>query len=1026
MRKKLTLLCFVIISMQALVAQTIKGKIDDDDKIGLSGVLITNLTTASTVQSNQKGEFEIKATAGDMLTFSKKGFTTEEIKNTSNKFLNVILSSSIHNLEEVVVTALGIKRGKKALGYATQELKSEDVTQSASVNFINTLAGKVAGVKITGSGNGLSSSSKISIRGDRSLVLTNNNPLIVIDGTPFNDNLYGVGGGSTAQANLPADYGTGLADINQEDIETINVLKGAAASALYGSRAANGVILITTKSGKFSDKFSVNFSSSTMFSNPLKLWDIQNQYAAGTNGKYDPAADTNFGPKLDGSVSAVQNGSPGYYPNGTNATTRPLVFRYDLNDFFQTGLSRDNAIDISGGSDKISYRLGYNNTASTGIVPNTDLTKNNYTMKVNFKITPKWELNSSVAYIRTNSDNVLASGYGSQGIMYNLMWNHTNVDLNWLKDYWFTKDKEQVRMFSWGDNVYKIAFENINAFDRNRLTANFSTKYNFTENLSLMARLGSDYFNDFRFSRRPLTSSRYPNGQYREQTVDFRETNLDFLLSYNKTFGNLTSKFSFGSNNMQQITTENFIEGKGISIPGIYNLQNINVTPSMYRNNFEKTIIGAYAFANFGYKDYIFADITARNDWSSTLPIDNNSYFYPSASLSFVPSSIFALGKSINYLKLRGNYAVVGNDTDPYKLQAVYSNATLPGSLTNSRSIANASLSPERTNSYEVGAELIAFDKRVSLDVSYYRNDSKNQIIGIPVSETSGFSSRLINAGLIKNWGTEITLGLVPIRTQSFEWSLQTNFSKNDSKVVELSEGLTNYIVASGPNGGRIEARVGGRMGDIYGFGYLRNEQGQIIYKDGSPELDTQIKKIGNYNPDWMLGLSSTFKYKNLSLYALFDYRHGGIIYSMTNAIGMESGLLAVSLPGREGQIVGPGVTKDTSGNFVQNTVGVSPEVWYYGNAYQRGNIEANSFDATYLKFREINITYMLPKQWVSVVGAKNISFSLVGNNLALWTDVPNIDPESHSLEGGVLTPGFEVMQLPSSRNYGFRFNLNF
>lgn len=1024
-QKKLLILFFSLL-FHFLNAQEIevKGKITDQNGQPLPGVSVIVKSTANGVQSDFDGNYLIKAEKGQTLHFSYMGYNPKDVLVASQIDINVTLDEATQNLKEVVVTALGITRDKRALGYSTQEINSKDLNKVNSTNFVSNLSGKIAGVQVTGSGNGLTSSSRIVIRGESSLNINNNGPLFVVDGIPINNSVYGVGGGPTNQADLPTDYGNGAAEINQEDIESVNVLKGAAASALYGSRAANGVILITTKSGKKQKGLGVSFSSSTMFSSPLKLWDVQNKYGAGSHLTYSPGADTNLGPRLDGTTTVVQNGSPGYYLG--QAEPLPLIFRYNLKDFFQTGRTLKNTLSVNGATDKSTYRLSYTNSNSNGIVPNTNLIRNDVSLKASYEINNKWKINSSVNYILSNSDNALVTGYGSQGIMYNLIWNHTNVDLNWLRDYWITKDVEQNSMFSWGDNIFKIANENINAFRKKRVLGNISSVYNFNDNLSLLTRIGIDNSGDFRWSRRPLGSSRYPKGMYREQNIDFSEINSDFLLSYDNTFGDFTTKFSIGGNRMDQFTSKSFIEGDGLSIPGIYNLQNINVTPSMSRNDYKKRINSLYSFANIGYKNYLFVDVTARNDWSSTLPKGNNSYFYPSVSLSFIPTSVFNLGDDIDYLKLRLNAASVGNDTDPYRLEKTYNNGTLPGSLTNPNVILNNNLKPEILTSYEAGLETFLFNKRVSFEATYFISNSKNQIIGLNISEASGMEYHYINAGKIQNKGVELSLGIIPVKKKDIEWSVNANFSKNNSKVIELTPGIDNYVIAKGPNGGTIEARVGGRMGDIYGLGYLRSPDGQIVYdSSGSPIVDTTVKKIGNYNPDWMLGLSSNFSYKGFNVFAQFDVRHGGKIYSMTNAIGMESGLLAVSLPGRETGIVGPGVVKNTDGTYSPNTTVISAENWYYGNAFRRSNIEANSFDASYVKLRQLSIGYTFSKKIASSLKVQNLSIALVGNNLALWTKVPNIDPESQALNGGTLLPGFEVMQLPSTKNYGFKINVN-
>lgn len=1004
--------------------KTIAGKVTDPSGSPLPGasVLVKGSKTGSI--TDMDGNYSIKIETAKVLVFTYIGYANKEVELANKTSIDVVLEPSSQVLGEVVVTALGIKREKRSLGYASQELKSSDINKVNSSNFVSNLTGKVSGLQITGAGNGITSSTRVVIRGDKSLNINNNGPLFVVDGIPINNSIYGVGSGPTTQTDLPTDYGNGASEINQEDIESVNVLKGAAASALYGSRAANGVIVINTKSGRKNKGLGVSVSSSYMASEALRLPEIQGVYGGGYFQTYDPQADTNFGPKFGTGTSVLQNGSPGYSVG--EAVALPFEFRYDLKDFFRTGNSVSNSVSITGSDEKTNFRLSYGNNSAEDIVPNSNLKRNNVSLNVNYKISDKWKITTVANYIRSKSDNTPVTGYGSQGIMYNLLWNHTNVDLDWLRNYWITPDIKQNSMFSWGDNPFKIAYENTNAFKKGRLYGNIASTYELNENLSLMARAGIDDSNDLRTSKRPIGSSRYPSGMYREQEITFTEYNTDFLLSYNRSIGNFTSKVSFGANRMNQITSESKIEGKGISIPGIYNFQNINVTPSLLRNTFKKRINSIYGVMNIGYKEFLYLDLTGRNDWSSTLPASNNSYFYPSASLSFIPTSIFEMNKNINFLKLRLNAASAGNDTEPYRLEKTYNSGSLAGTLTNPSSILNSNLKPEIATSYEVGVEGQFFKNRLTLDASYYVTNSKNQIVGLDISQATGSNSNVINAGKIQNKGFEIGLGITPVKSENIEWTLNANFTQNRGYVKELTAGINNYIIAQGPNGGTIEARVGERMGDMYGRGYLRSPDGQIVYESGSPILDTKIKKIGNYNPDWMLGLSSSFRYKNLSLNALLDIRQGGKIYSTTNSIGMESGILAVSLPGRELGIIGEGVVKNSDGTYSPNTTRITEEAWYYYNAFRRDNVEANTFDASYVKLREVSISYNFSKKITQVAQLQNMSISLVGNNLALWTKVPDIDPDTQAINGGTLLPGFEVLQLPSSKSYGVKLNVSF
>jgi ferric enterobactin receptor len=958
----------------------------------------------------------------DTLLISYIGYTTQLVAVGTDLNPTITLTENENLLGEAVVTALGIERDKKALGYAVQNIGSEDLNQARSNNLINNLSGKLAGVQVTGASNGIASSARIVIRGESSLNINKNSPLIVVDGTPINNNIYGVGGGSTSQGNMPTDYGNGAAEINSEDIESVNILRGAAASALYGSRAGNGVILITTKAGRSRKGLGVEFTSSTMYSNPLRLPEQQTEFGGGWGLEYYADYGTNFGPRLNSETSIVQDGSPEF----DNNEASPFISRYKLADYFQTGINTNNQLAITGGSDKGTFRFSYANSNNTGIVPNTDLKRNNFNLNTTYQPNKNWNIDLTASYVKSNSDNLPVAGYGGQGLMYAILWNYNNVDVNWLRDYWNVENSVQRNIFTWADNPFLIMNEHINGFEKDRLFGKIASTYQITPELSLLMRIGTDYSDEFRMSRRPMGSVFYRNGMYREQTIDYRETNADFLLSYDKTFRDITTRVSVGANRFDQRTSEGFIEGQSLAIPGIYTLGNINAFPFTYRYQGDKRVNSAYVFANVGYKGFLYADFTARNDWSSTLPVNNNSYFYPSVSFSFVPTEIFNFGKSVDYLKVRFNAARVGKDTDPFQLLQTYSFATLPNSVTTPNRLPNADLKPELTDSWETGVEMYFFKRRITADVTYYQSNSKNQIISFDVSGASGFNSVFANAGEIQNRGIEVILGGSPIRTQAFEWNIQSNFTANRSTVKSLYNDLESYIIAGGPDGVTVEARPGGRMGDIYGNTYVRNPEGKIVYNsNGLPVLGPRAN-VGNYNPDWMLGLSSSLRYKGFSLYGLFDIRQGGIIYSYTHAIGHESGILASSLPGREDGIIGEGVVENADGSYSPNTTRVDAETWYYGGIYPRENAEANSFDASYVKLRELNFGYSLPQSLLKKMRVGGFTVALVGNNLALWTKVPNIDPEAQALNGGTLIPGMEVTQLPSTRNIGFKINLNF
>jgi TonB-linked SusC/RagA family outer membrane protein len=1020
---KLAAAIFMLSSLEATAQNLCQGVVTDANQSVLIGASVSVKGKSAGTVTNADGRFILSnVIPQDSLVVSCLGYITATFAAGDATDRTLVLQESANALNEAVVTALGIKRDKKALGYAVQNVEGEELNTARRPNLLNNMAGRLAGVQVVGANNGIASSARIVIRGENSLNINNNSPLFVIDGVPINNDVNGVGGGSTNQGDMPTDYGNGAAEINPDDIESLNILRGAAASALYGARAANGVVVITTKSGALRKGLGVTVSSSALFNNVLLLPEQQTQYGGGWGLEYYADYGTNFGPAFSASRQVLQDGSPGF----DNGTEEPFVFRYRLQDYFQTGLNLNNQVSIAGGNDRGTFRLSYANSYNSGVVPNTDLKRNNFNLNTTFFANKNFKIDLSATYIKSESDNLPVAGYGGQGIMYAILWNYANVDVDWLRNYWIEPDRVQRNIFTWADNPFLVMNEHINAFNKDRLFGRISANYQITPAWSLMMRIGTDYFDEFRFSRRPQGSVFYRNGMYREQNLGFQETNADFLLSYDKRLGVFSTRISAGGNQMDQRNEEGFIEGQGLAIPGIYTLGNINTLPRLNRYNGQKRVNSLYAFANVGYKDFIYLDVTARNDWSSTLPSNSNSYFYPSVSLSVIPTEMIRFGSKVDYVKARLNFARVGKDTDPFQLRRTYSFATLPNSVTIPDNLPNQNLQPEQTDSWETGIEAYFFKRRLTADLTFYNTVSTNQIISFAVSGASGYNSIAANAGKITNRGIEAVIHGTPVKTKNFEWRIGANFSANRSKVVELFADLDSYIIAEGPDGVTVEARPGGRMGDIYGHTYVRNPEGQIVFNTNGLPLLGPRAKVGNYNPDFMLGLSSGIQFRGLAFSCLFDIRQGGTIYSYTHAIGHESGILASSLPGREEGITGKGVVQNADGTYSPNTTSVDAETWYYGGAYPRENAEANSFDASFVKLRELSLSYTLPKRITKSMRVHGATVSLVGNNVALWTDVPNIDPEAQALNGGVLIPGFEVTQLPSTRAFGFKLNFDF
>ncbi|MDF9797781.1 TonB-linked SusC/RagA family outer membrane protein [Catalinimonas alkaloidigena] len=1008
-----------------LMAQNrvIKGRVTDTNQQPLPGVNVlvkdTNQGTITDIEGNYQLSVSEDAQA---LLFSFVGYrrVEKEIANQTN--INISLNQDATQLGEVVVTALGVKRETKALGYAVQEVKGEKLVQARETNLVSSLAGRIAGVNVTNGSSSIGGSSRIVIRGETSLT-GDNQPLFVVDGVPITNGIKG-----SSQSGQEIDFGNAAAAINPDDIASISVLKGPNAAALYGSRAANGVILITTKSGKGAQGIGVSVNSNITFETPLKMPDFQNEYGQGRGGVYNIGdGGRSWGPPLDGRQMAVPVNTE--WPPAEGEMVDWVPYPDNYKEFFETGRTLNNNISIAGSSDQGNFRFSYSNLDQIGIVPNTDQTRNNVSLNVGYNLSDRITANVTANYINTVSDNRPVISYGNESIVYTWIWEGRQVRTDKMRDYW-VKGLEGVQPFTYNyrfnDNPYYTVYENLNSLDRERLMGNIMLNYQITDQLSLMLRSGLDLLVERRDSRRTPGSNAYRFGMYRQDNNNFKESNSDFLLTYeNTTSPDFSMKISLGGNQMKQVREELSARANELNIPGIYNLGNSRVPLENIQYDSEYRINSLYAFGQFGYKEMLFLDLTARNDWSSTLPEDNNSYFYPSASISAIMTDMLNIPSSsvLSFAKLRAGWAQVGNDTDPYRLRNVYTYGTpWDGSPTvyESSTIANADLVPESINTFEIGTDLRFMNNRIGMDLTYYDIRSKNQILSIPIDLTSAYTRRSLNAGEIKNQGVEVMLSLSPLSNpEGLNWDINLNWSKNRSEVVELAEGIDTYELPS--RYVSVQARVGEQMGDMYGRGFQRDTEGNIIHINGIPQLTDELIKVGNYNPDWMAGIYNTFTYKGFSLGALFDIRQGGDIYSYFYVRGNEAGQLAESLPGREEGYVGEGVMMNEAGNYVPNDVNVTAER-YWGSGYF--NPEQATFDASYVKLRELKLGYTLPDFLVNNTPFRNINLSLVGRNLFLWSNVPHIDPDTSSLHDGTILPGVESMSLPSVRSYGF--NLSF
>ncbi len=1058
MKRTLLITIFtVLVNMVSHAQLGVSGTVLDENDVPLSGATVVITGTSNGTATDFDGYFQIDLSDNNpILLVSYVGYISQEVDATGLTTITIKMEPDSQQLDEVVVTALGIEREKKSLGYASQELENEEVVQAREPNLLNSISGKVAGLQITNSPTGLGGSARVSIRGDASLNINGNSPLFIVDGTPISNEIVGSNGFGTQDV----DYGNGAAEINPQDIESINVLKGPAAAALYGSRAANGAIIITTKKGKYqTSQLGVSISTGVTIENVLLLPDWQNTYGQGNNQQFAfvdgsgsgiaDGVDESWGPPLDTGLIIPQFDSPradgtrGGDTFGSNSpiTPTPWISNPDnTKDFFETGITLTNSIAITKSGEAGNMRVSFQNLDQEGILPNTELARNSLNFSGTLNVTDRIKLNTNVNYVKTDSGNRPSVGYGTESIMYLFIWYGRQINTASLRDYWQPglEGRQQFNYnYNYHDNPYFTMYENTNAQDKDRIFGNISLTYDIDDNWKLLLRSGRDFYRDLRERKRAFSTQRFPFGTYQEDHVFFEESNSDFLLSYDKTFNEKWNiNISAGGNQLRQ--NQDFTKNVAPQLinPGVYSFNNSRQAVQVASDNYGKRINSLYGFARFAYDDMLFLDLTGRNDWSSTLPEDNNSYFYPSATLSVIASDIFEMPDWVTFAKIRAAYAEVGNDTDPYRLLSFYQNENpFDGStpiLTESSLIPNADLKPEITGSYEFGLDLRFFQSRMNFDLTYYDSTTRNQIINISTDIASGYSSQLINAGEVRNYGFEAVANFVPFLTDNFKWNAIFNFATNQSEVQDLGD--VNFTLTD-RNGAFIQAREGGSISAIYGRGFQRvddpNSQyfGQkIINNQGIPVRTDDLVYQGDYAPDFTLGIQNTFRFKNLDLGFLIDTRQGGIVVSRTKTIGSTSGQLKETLEGRETGIVSEGVINTgTEDNpvYIPNTINVDART-YNNRYYERDNVEAAKYDASYTKLREVTLGYTFPKKITDQLSLGSVRFSVTGRNLALWTDNPHFDPETVGVAGSTLQPGIEDMSYPSTRLFTFNLQVNF
>lgn len=1049
---------------------TINGKLTNaNTKEELIGATILVKGTQNGTISNIDGNWSLTVpNAQTVLELNYLGYQTKEVLAGNGKnTLNLTMLENGEILQDVVITALGLERSTAKLGYNVQQLDSEELTDVQSVNLVQNLAGKLAGVTVTQGGTGIGSTSKITIRGESSL--TNNNPLFVVDGTPVNNNSNLNFTNEAAAGFQEVDFGNGAMDINTDDIQSVSVLKGASAAALYGTRASNGVILITTKSRNSKNGIGVSFSTGLSIETPFQLPEFQNKYGQGNSGQFEfvdgLGGGTNdnitysWGPELDQGTLISQFDSPVTLANGqtvrggdvavhggTVIPGSPFVSHSDnLSSFYRTGSTLTNHLALTGGNDKGSYRIALSNLQNESIIPGTNLDRSAVISRLSFDLTNKWKVNSTINYTRSSSDNRPSGGYGSENINYSLVaWGPRSLDTEILKDYW-QPGLEGVQQYSFNytffDNPYFILEENTNSFVRDRIFGNVSTQYSFSDKLSIRLTTGLDNSDEDRRFKRNYSTNRFSNGAYAEHAVGYREINTEVLANYKTEASNFDFDISIGTNRLNQSAATKQFQTVSLAQPGIFSLSNAASPIDAFSFASDKRINSVFGLAKVGFKDYLFLEITGRNDWSSALATptsaDNTSFFYPSISAGWVVSKIFDLPETISFATVRASVAQVGNDTSPYQTTGVFEAQTAYNSqptFSAQNLIANNNLAPEKTTSVEFGTDIRVLDDRIGLDFTYYNSLTTNQIIALPVAISSGYTERVINGGEVRSKGIEALLNIRAIQNQDFKWNTAFNFSKNVTTIESLPDEIEGRLTLSYS---RVYDNVnqtvwhqveeGGRVGDLYGTGYKKNEAGKfIIGADGKYIVDNDLIKLGNYNPDFVLGWSNTVQYKNWSLSALLDWRQGGVLVSRTQALAGVAGQLLETVDRPESGIVAEGVVNtgtDENPNYIPNTQAINAET-YYRQFYDRNHEENNTYDASYLKIRELSLSYGMKVLKKYSDGGKDLRITLTGRNLFAFSEIPHFDPEQLAIQGNKFISGIEDMSYASSRSIGIKLNI--
>jgi len=1073
--KKLIIITKTIILLATLSLSAFSQKIEisgqvisAEDDNSIPGVSISVLGTTRGTFTDANGQYTISIDSmTDSILFSYIGHENQVIAVTDDSYKNVKLKEQTSDIEEVVVTALGIKREKKSLGYSVQELSGDEMKNSKQFSAINSLSGKVAGLSVSATNGGPASSSRIVLRGNNSF--NNNQALIVVDGVPINNSTV-----SNSEDEWGGkDFGNGVSDINPEDIESVSVLKGASAAALYGSQAANGVIIITTSKAS-KRKLSVSVSSSVIGDRAFIQKEFQNTYGAGSNGKFETHWEINengtpvymterasnyssWGPKMEGQNIIDWTGS--------SAKFSPQDNNYE--SFFNTGYTLSNSLALEYNMKYLNLKLSAADMRNNDIIPNSDTRRNNLGLNFGSNLSKKIKISGYVSYVNQQANNRPSLSDGHTNIARNYIMMPRDISNSSLESYYEDEDGNErtwYETWNWMTNPYWNKKYELSMDKKERVFGNISINYQIMKSLNLMLRTAQDFSNTHFEEIGASQGMIHPTGYYGFRDIKSHLSNSDFLMTYNKQVSKFSLIGSFGGNaRYDEFESYSSHTTNGLTKPAVYDIENSagiaktdDLLPTLSAVN------SLYFLGQVSYNGFMFVDFTGRNDWNSTLPKNNNSYYYPSYNFSFVFSELFPKNNKLNsifpYGKIRLSTAKVGSGAEKYQLYKTY--YTNDNDVYGTYAILNnqippSNLKPEELTSYEAGTDLRFFNNRLALDFTYYHTNSINQIVSIDIPSGSGAKKALINAGNIENKGIELQIKATPVQTKNFNWVMIVNYTKNKSEVIELAEGVENHSLLE-HWGLSIEARPGNPYGDIVGYGIQKDKNGNKLINANGMYLRTEHPVVlGNVNPDYSVSLSNSFSYKNLSFNFLIDAKVGGDMFSGTNMyMHGYSGNAIATIDGRD---------EWYSSEEAREAAGILPEDWVATGGYlaegvyQKGTLingenlggqtnqtyvnpfdywhqyanwtneihEPFIYDASFVKLRETSINYSLSKKTVAKLKIQSVRFSVIGRNLWLiHSNVPNVDPESFHTNGN--GQGYELYSYPTRKSVGFSFNLTF